>query len=77
MLNRMSALVVVHALLLPTTASAQLIGPDDVVDRVVAVVGDSIVLQTEVSTEIRRMELSGAVVPVQSVPAQHAPNGHW
>ncbi len=72
MLNRTSALAVVLALLLPTTASAQLIGPDDVVDRVVAVVGDSIVLQTEVSTEIQRMELAGAMIPDPADPAYPA-----
>ena len=38
-------------------------GEEDVVDRVVAIVGDSVVLMTQVQEEIERLRLQGATVP--------------
>lgn len=54
--------------LLPGVLSAQLVGGDDVVDRLVAVVGDSVVVQSEVDEEIQRMALRGASVPQPGTP---------
>lgn len=48
--------------------SAQFDEPD-VVERLVAIVGDSVVVQTQVVEEIQRMQLGGAPVPAQSDPA--------
>ena len=50
-------------LLAPGVAHAQL-EDLDVVDRLVAVVGDSAIVQTQVQEEIQRMQLGGAPVPV-------------
>lgn len=49
----------------PATASAQAAptSPSDVVDRLVAVVGDSVVVQSQVQEEIQRMALTGRTVP--------------
>lgn len=52
----------------PTVASAQFQQPD-VVDRLVAIVGDSSVVQTQVIEEIQRMGLGGAPVPARTDPA--------
>ena len=49
-------------LLVPGSAHAQLENLD-VVDRLVAVVGDSSIVQTQVQEEIQRMQLGGAPVP--------------
>lgn len=49
-------------------ASAQFDEPD-VVERLVAIVGDSVVVQTQVVEEIQRMQLGGAPVPDPSDPA--------
>lgn len=57
-----SALSLALLAIAPAVASAQ-IGTDDVVDRLVAVVGDSSVVQSQVQEEIQRMELGGAPVP--------------
>ena len=50
-------------LIAPGVAHAQL-EDLDVVDRLVAVVGDSAIVQTQVQEEIQRMQLGGAPVPV-------------
>ncbi|MDX1648095.1 MAG: peptidylprolyl isomerase [Longimicrobiales bacterium] len=42
--------------------------PSDVVDRLVAVVGDSVVVQTQVQEEIQRMALMGRPVPQEGDP---------
>jgi len=47
---------------LPAQGTAQISDPD-VVDRLIAVVGDSVVVQTQVVEEIARMALGGAAVP--------------
>lgn len=49
-------------LLLPGAAQAQL-QDLDVVDRLVAVVGDSAIVQTQIQEEIQRLQLGGAPVP--------------
>ena len=43
----------------PELMTAQVLNEDDVVDRVMAIVGDSIILQTEVQEELQRMAMSG------------------
>ena len=43
----------------PELMTAQVLSEDDVVDRVMAIVGDSIILQTEVQEELQRMAMSG------------------
>lgn len=49
-----------------TAAQAQQVVESDVVDRLVAVVGDSVVLQTQVQEEIQRMRLRGGQVPAET-----------
>jgi len=51
----------------PAAGVAQLTD-SDVVDRLVAVVGDSVVVQTQVYEEIQRMALGGAAVPNPGEP---------
>ena len=51
----------------PVAATAQ-IGMNDVVDRLVAVVGDSTVLQTQIDEEIQRIRLQGTEVPQPGTP---------
>ena len=42
-------------------------GPDDdLVDRVIAVVGDSMVLQSQVLEEVRRLQLSDSLIPTEN-----------
>ncbi|MBM4182687.1 MAG: hypothetical protein FJ207_00515 [Gemmatimonadetes bacterium] len=53
--------------LAPSAASAQVI-PTDVVDRIIAVVGDSVVLQTQVMEEIQRLQLADPETPRQTDP---------
>jgi parvulin-like peptidyl-prolyl isomerase len=53
------------------SASAQLVSSaDDVVDRVVAIVGDSVVLQTQVLEGIEQMRLQGATIPTDPAGRQ-------
>ncbi|MDX1494681.1 MAG: peptidylprolyl isomerase [Longimicrobiales bacterium] len=54
--------------LLPSTLAAQFTEGGDVVDRLVAVVGDSVVVQTQVEEEIQRMALSGRPIPQRGDP---------
>ncbi len=56
---------------LPLPLSAQ-IGGEDVVDRLLAVVGDSVVVATQVQEEIQRMALQGLPVPPPNDPAYEA-----
>jgi peptidyl-prolyl cis-trans isomerase SurA len=51
----------------PSAVTAQVGGPD-VVDRLVAIVGDSVVVATQVQEEIQRMALGGAPVPTPDDP---------
>ena len=48
---------------LQRTRSVQTHQRDQVVDRLVAIVGDSAIVQTQVQEEIQRMQLGGAPVP--------------
>lgn len=63
-----TALFLALAGLAPIGASAQIPIGTDVVDRLVAVVGDSFVVQTQVQEEIQRMQLGGAPVPLPNDP---------
>jgi peptidyl-prolyl cis-trans isomerase SurA len=63
--------VTLCAALLPSPVVGQL-GQPDIVDRLVAVVGDSSVVQTQVIEEIQRMSLGGAPVPEPTDPAYSA-----
>ena len=45
----------------PELMTAQVLGEEDVVDRVMAIVGDSIILQTEIQEELQRMAMSDGV----------------
>ena len=57
-----SILIGVGLLMAPGALQAQL-EDLDVVDRLVAIVGDSAIVQTQVQEEIQRMQLGGAPVP--------------
>lgn len=54
----------------PATVSAQAAptSPSDIVDRLVAIVGDSVVVQSQVQEEIQRMALTGRTVPQPGDP---------
>ncbi len=67
MIKRISLLFVAAALV-PAPSSAQFL-TEDMVDRLVAVVGDSVVVATQVQEEIQRMALGGAPVPTPADPA--------
>jgi len=72
MLNRISTLLVMAALTLPSAVSAQASLQSDVVDRVVAIVGDSTVLQTEVIVQAQRLALADSTLPSPQDPAYAA-----
>jgi len=55
------------ALLLPGGLSAQF-AQSDVVDRLVAVVGDSVIVHTQIEEEIQRMKLGGNPIPEPGTP---------
>lgn len=59
------------ALPLPQAVSGQIL-ESDVVDRLVAVVGDSVIVATQVQEEIQRLALGGAPVPAPSDPEYEA-----
>lgn len=69
--TRIASLSVFALALLPAVAPAQIVEPD-VVDRLVAVVGDSVVVQTQVQEEIQRRRLQGQPVPAETDPAYDA-----
>ncbi|MEM7415399.1 MAG: peptidylprolyl isomerase [Gemmatimonadota bacterium] len=64
-------LILVAALAVPAPAQAQLQEPD-VVEQLVAVVGDSVVLFTQVVEELQRMQLQGLPVPPPNDPGYPA-----
>lgn len=68
MQTRIAAVLLTLVATSATTARAQDIVPDDVVDRVIAVVGDSVVLQTQVLEEIERLQISDPEVPRDTDP---------
>jgi peptidyl-prolyl cis-trans isomerase SurA len=59
------------ALLVPSGASAQL-GDTDVVDRLVAIVGDSVVVASQIMEGMQQMALGGAPVPNPGTPEYEA-----
>jgi len=63
MLNRIVPLLALVALCLPTSGAAQADLQSGVVDRVVAVVGDSAVLQSQVTFEAQQMQLADSTLP--------------
>ncbi len=66
-MTKRSALLPIGLLLLPVTAAGQ--APDsDIVDRLIAIVGDSTVLQTQIEEEIQRLALNGTTVPDPTDP---------
>ncbi len=56
---------------LPIHASAQF-EDTEIVDRLIAIVGDSVVVQTEVEEEIQRMRLGGTSIPTPADPGYEA-----
>lgn len=56
-------------LLLPGHAAAQTTPGSDVVDRLVAIVGDSVIVQSQVEEQLARLQLEGAQLPPPSDPA--------
>jgi len=70
-MTKRSALILAALALLPVSASAQS-RDGEVVDRLVAIVGDSVVVQTQVEEEIQRMRLGGNPVPAPSDPEYEA-----
>ena len=64
-----TALLLAACALIPVGASGQQQNDLDVVDRLVAIVGDSVVVLTQVQEEIQRMSLGGAPVPEPTDPA--------
>lgn len=69
--TRIAPLALALLTLLPGSAAAQVVQPD-VVDRLVAVVGDSVVVQTQVQEEIQRRRLQGLPVPAETDPGYDA-----
>lgn len=68
MLTRIYTLLALLALALAAPAGAQVNLQSDLVDRVVAVVGDSSVLQSEVLVEAQRMALQDSTMPAPGSP---------
>jgi peptidyl-prolyl cis-trans isomerase SurA len=68
MLTRIASLFGLLALLLPSSATAQADLQVGVVDRVVAMVGDSAVLQSQVIFEAQQMQLADSTLPAQTSP---------
>ena len=68
MLTRIASLFGLLALLLPSTATAQADLQVGLVDRVVAIVGDSSVLQSQVTFEAQQMQLADPTLPTPTSP---------
>lgn len=66
--NALPAALALTLTLAPGVLSAQLMAGEGVVNRLVAVVGDSVVVQSEVEEEIQRMAIQGASVPQPGSP---------
>jgi peptidyl-prolyl cis-trans isomerase SurA len=69
------AVAALALLLAPAPATAQLGFPDpdaNIVDRVIAVVGDSMILQTQVLEEVRRLQISDSLIPQEGDPEYDA-----
>jgi peptidyl-prolyl cis-trans isomerase SurA len=67
-LRAVPALALLLAAPAAVTAQAVPTSPSDVVDRLVAIVGDSVVVQSQVQEEIQRMALTGRTVPQPGDP---------
>ncbi|NNF13565.1 MAG: hypothetical protein HKN72_10085 [Gemmatimonadetes bacterium] len=65
---RTTLLLALASVSLHAPVSGQFIEGSDVVDRLVAVVGDSVVVQTQVEEEIQRMALQGRPIPEPTDP---------
>ena len=63
------ACLLIALCVLPGSASSQGLEERDVVDRLVAIVGDSVVLQSQLQEEVQRMALAGQDVPAPTDPA--------
>jgi peptidyl-prolyl cis-trans isomerase SurA len=72
MLNRICTLVALAALTCPAVGSAQASLQPEIVDRVIAIVGDSAVLQTEVIVQAQRLALADSTLPGPSDPQYEA-----
>jgi peptidyl-prolyl cis-trans isomerase SurA len=66
---KMPAAVLALGLLLPPAAVAAQVPGDDVVDRLVAIVGDSVIVRTQILEELQRMQLNGTEIPPAGTPA--------
>jgi peptidyl-prolyl cis-trans isomerase SurA len=68
-----AALALLVALVTPAGAQVGFPDPDaDIVDRVIAVVGDSTILQTQVLEEVRRMQITDSLIPRDDDPEYDA-----
>jgi peptidyl-prolyl cis-trans isomerase SurA len=72
MLNRIASLLALAALLSPVAASAQADLQSRTVDRVVAVVGDSVILETEIFIQAQQMALADSTLPREGDPRYQA-----
>ncbi|MGD8600127.1 MAG: SurA N-terminal domain-containing protein, partial [Gemmatimonadota bacterium] len=68
MLNRICAVLALLVLVGPSSARAQANLQSDVADRVVAMVGDSTVLQSEVLVKAERLALTDSTLPQPTSP---------
>jgi len=68
MLKRLAPLLALAAILAPASASAQADIRSRTVDRVVAVVGDSVVLETEIFIQAQQMALADSTLPREGDP---------
>lgn len=63
MIRSLSVLIALLAAVAPAAAQAPEPGPSELVDRVVAVVGDSVILASEVQEQIERLSAAGETIP--------------
>jgi len=66
MIRRSFVLIALLAAVAPAVAQEAAVGPTELVDRVVAVVGDSVILASEVEEQIERRRAFGEPVPTDS-----------
>jgi len=68
-LPRIAALLALLSAPADAAVAQNLPGPDDdLIDRVIAVVGDSMVLRSQVLEEVRRLQVSDSLVPTENDP---------
>ena len=68
MLNRICAVLALLVIVGPSSARAQVNLQSDIADRVVALVGDSAVLQSEVMVQAERLALTDSTLPQPTSP---------